>query len=885
VNTPGTYTVTVTGANGCTSTASTTITQNITLPVAAIANNPSTTVLNCSTTSIVLTASGGNSYSWSNGTSVVGTSAELTVNTPGSYTVTVTGANGCTSTASTTITQNITAPVAAIANNPSTTVLGCSPTSIVLTASGGNGYSWSNGTSVVGTSAALTVSSPGTYTVTVTGANGCTSTASTTITQDITLPVAAIANNPSTTVLNCSTTSISLTASGGNGYSWSNGTSVVGTSAALTVNTPGTYTVTVTGANGCTSTASTTITQDITAPVAAIANNTSTTVLDCNTTSISLTASGGNGYSWSNGTSVVGTNAALTVSAPGTYTVTVTAANGCVDSENISVTQVQNATPLFTQIPSICIGATINLLNTSLNGITGTWSPAVNNQATTTYTFTPTPGTCANSVNMTVVVHPYPQLTAVNDTICSGNQGSVQTSVNLSGGTYQWIGTSNLLPSLTVSPVTTTNYTVVYNLFGCSDTTTAQIVVKPTPIIQVFNDTICAGSSAQLIATTNLAGGVWNWSNGASNDTIQLNPLVTTNLDVSYTLDNCPSSIMNAIVVVNPIPMITVGNQTICTGAAATLVATAVPQGTYYWGSSAAPGLSSLTITPQQDTTVQVFNLLNGCSSDTVIATVNLLPLPISNFDANFLEGCVPLSITLSAQYTNYDNYEWFVDNQLVSNGAQTTIDFTTQGSYTVGLSTSLNGCTSTTTIPGFITTQNQPIASFEPSLLYFTEESQVVQFNNTSINATSYYWDFGAGENTNVEDPSHEFTDVTNGREITLIATTSFGCVDTAVLFLDYNPGLIYYVPNTFTPDGDQFNQTFLPIFSSGIDLNNYHLQIFNRWGELIFESYDLKEGWDGNTPTNNKSPIGVYTYLIEVKNPDNDGKIQISGHVNLIR
>jgi gliding motility-associated-like protein len=581
----------------------------------------------------------------------------------------------------------------------------------------------------------------------------------------------------------------------------------------------------------------------------------------------------------------VGTTAALPVSSPGTYTVTVTGANGCSDTENNVITQVQNSTPLFTPISTICVGAALNLPNTSLNGISGTWSPVVNNQTTTTYSFIPSPGTCTNSVNMTVVVHPYPQLTAINDTICSGNQGSVQTLVNLSGGTYQWLGSSNSLPSLTVSPGTTTNYTVVYNLLGCSDTATAQIYVKPTPTIQVVNDTICAGETAQLIAAANLPGGVYSWSNGLSNDTIQLSPMANTNLNVSYTLDNCPSLVINAIVVVNPIPTISVGNQSICSGNAVTLVATAVPQGAFYWGSGAAIGLSSFTFIPQQDTSIQVFNLLNGCSSDTVIATVNLLPLPISNFDANSLEGCVPLSVTLSAQNTNYDHYDWFVDNQLVSTGAQTTIDFTQQGSFAVGLTTSQNGCTSTTVFPGFITTQNQPIAAFESSLLYFTEETQSVQFNNTSINATSYFWDFGAGEYAVIEDPSHQFTEVSNGREITLIATSTLGCVDSAVLFLDYNPGLIYYVPNTFTPDGDQFNQTFLPIVSSGIDLNNYRLQIYNRWGELIFESFDIEEGWDGNTPTNAKSPIGVYTYIIEVKDPENDGRIQISGHVNLLR
>src|SRR5690606_10601980 len=138
-----------------------------------------------------------------------------------------------------------------------------------LTASGGASYSWSNGSNVVGTSAVLEVTEAGTYTVTVTGENGCTATASETVTLDETLTAATITNNG--LELSCSVSSTTLTASGGVSYSWSNGSTVVGTSAALEVTEAGTYTVTVIGENGCTATASETVTLDDTLPSAAIA--------------------------------------------------------------------------------------------------------------------------------------------------------------------------------------------------------------------------------------------------------------------------------------------------------------------------------------------------------------------------------------------------------------------------------------------------------------------------------------------------------------------------------------------------------------------------------------------------------------------------------------
>jgi gliding motility-associated-like protein len=887
VTTPGTYTVTVTSStNGCTATSATIITQNITPPTAAITSLPNPAVLTCTTTSIALTATGGGTYAWVTGSTNLGTQATIQATTTGTYTVTVTGTNGCTATASTIVSQNTTAPTAAIASAPATSILTCSTTTINLTASGGISYSWSNGTTIVGTSAILAVTSPGTYTVTVTSSNGCTSTANSTITQNITTPVAGIFNASNATVLTCSQTSISATANGGVSYSWSNATSVVGTAAALSITAPGTYTVTATAANGCTDTEQIVITQNIVAPTASITNGATTTILDCNTTSISLTASGGVSYSWSNGSANLGSNAALQVTTAGTYTVTATAANGCTDTESITITSQANTNPTFTQIAAICTGGAINLPSTSNNGVNGSWSPAPNLNATTTYTFTPSTGLCANTATMTVTVNPYPSITAVNDTICAGSTGTITTQINLVGGTYTWVGSANTLANLSVTPASTNSYTVIYNLAGCTDTAFAQILVNPVPVVQVQNATICAGQTGILIASSNLPNGQFLWANGSTNDTISLNPLSTTSQSVTYSLAGCSSLPVNATLTVNPVPTITMNDQTICFGDPVTMQAVANPAGTYYWGPNAVQGIASNTFTPSQDSTIQVFNILNGCSSDTIQATVIVLPLPISTFGANVLQGCVPLSVNFSADVLNNTTYNWQTSNQLSANGAQTTLDFQVNGAFSVTLTATLNGCSSSTTIANMIEVDNYPIAAFEPSSQVFTEPSQALSFWNSSVGASTYQWNFGEGGSSSEEAPTHIFNIENEGTTVVLYAYSNLGCADTASFYIGFDPGLVYYIPNSFTPDGDQFNQTFLPIFTSGIDPFNYQMLIYNRWGEVIFESLNPETGWDGSFGVQgNPAQNGTYTYLITIKLPSIDKRQTIKGHINLIR
>ncbi len=713
----------------------------------------------------------------------------------------------------------------------------------------------------------------------------CTLPATTTIVVN-SLPAVSIANASNTTVLNCTQTAINLSAVGSGSFTWANGVNPISTGSSISVSSPGTYSLAVLDQNGCTANTSISILQDNTIPTAVILTNPNTQVLTCNTPSITLIGSGGNTYAWSNGTTVLGSASNLTVNAPGIYTVTATAANGCTDTETITISQQANTTPTFNAIGPICVGTPFVLPTTSTNAVTGSWNPAPNFNSTTTYTFTPTPGLCANPVTLTVVVNPNPVIIAQNDTICAGNIGTITTQVSIPGGSYNWAATSNNQASLSQTLNATNAFQVIYNVLGCADTATASIIVKPVPQVLTQNDIICSGEIATIGAFVDLPNGTYIWSNGSTSSFQTLSPTSTTNYILVYTVNGCSSLPANATITVLPVPNITVSNQTICAGNSVTLIANANPSGTFYWGPNSAQGSSTNSFTPQQDTTLQVFNILNGCSSDTLQATVTVLPLPISTFSADVTEGCVPLLVNLSADVSNNTSYSWQTSNQLTASGEQANLIFNANGNYSVSLTTTLNGCSSTTSIANLITVENYPIAAFEPSSAVLTEPNQELFFLNTSVGSSSYIWDFGDGSSSTEVGPSHVFQVENEGVDVVLYAFSSLGCSDSTSFYFGFAPGLVYYIPNSFTPDADQCNQTFLPIFTSGIDPYNYQLLIYNRWGEVIFESLNPEFGWDGTFGQQGiQCPVGTYTYMITVKLPSVDERKTITGHLNLIR
>jgi gliding motility-associated-like protein len=124
-------------------------------------------------------------------------------------------------------------------------------------------------------------------------------------------------------------------------------------------------------------------------------------------------------------------------------------------------------------------------------------------------------------------------------------------------------------------------------------------------------------------------------------------------------------------------------------------------------------------------------------------------------------------------------------------------------------------------------------------------------------------------------------------GYQATLIAFSSIGCQDSVSVPINYQEELIYYIPNSFTPDADEHNQTFKPIFTSGFDPFNYEISIYNRWGEMIWKSFDHTQGWDGAYSANQGIPVqeGQYSWVIKFKPRDTDGKVIIHGIVNVLK
>ena len=765
-----------------------------------------------STGSINLTATGGTApytYAWSNNT----TQEDPTNLAAGTYTVTVTDANGCTAQTTVTITQPATAvSITTTAQNilclngtggVSSTPLGGVPPYT---------YSWTNSA----TTQNITNLQAGNYTVTVQDANGCTAQSTSNVLTTLSpLPV-QILNITGTTVLTCTTPSIVLQATGGVTYNWTGGNTP--TNDTNTIILPGTYTVNMVDPNGCPVSQTITLTQNITPPTPGITNITGTTIIDCNAPSIDLQATGGGTYQWNNN---LGTAANVNITQAGTYTVVVTAANGCQDSATVSTT-----------------------------------------------------------------VAPVPTVTVSDTTICSGQSVTLTPTYYPAGGQAIWTN-GQLTPTISVSPATTTMYSVLYTWNGCTATGDITVTVNPTPTVSVSGATICFGDTTQLTAQGNPVNGSYNWiTTNETTASISVNPQATTSYTVTYSLNGCTSAPSSATVSVTPLPTLSVPGITICEGASGTLTATPnVPGGTYTW-SQGGTG-ASITESPQTTTSYDVSYTVNGCASNLASSTITVNPLPTASFIVDTTSGCVPVLVHLEADTTGQQaTYTWTSNGAAGSVGSSAQMTFSMGGCYDVTLTATMNGCSSSSTQSSLVCVQDYPIAGFTANPPVFTESSQTVNFNNTSVGASGYVWNFGDGNVTNTENPDHLFQGTGDGFTITLIASTSMGCMDSISLDINANLGAAFFVPNTFTPDGDKYNQIFKPVFSTGVSTDGYEMLIYNRWGEIMFESHNIYVGWDGSYGTEGLDcPSGTYTYKISFGLSGTEDTNIVTGHVNLLR
>lgn len=344
----------------------------------------------------------------------------------------------------------------------------------------------------------------------------------------------------------------------------------------------------------------------------------------------------------------------------------------------------------------------------------------------------------------------------------------------------------------------------------------------------------------------------------------------------------CPPS-STFTIEIHPLPTVNAGvDQSICEGTQVTLSASGTPAN-YSWDNGVTNGVP---FTPAATNTYTVTaTTAFGCqNTDQVTVTVETAPVPA--FSADVTSGCSPLEVT----FTNLSggvNCNWTFGNGTTAVGCgPIVVTYVNVGCYDVTLTTSsAAGCTGTTTLANYICVNPDPVASFSPVPNVLSELDPTTQMLNSSQNASTYNWNFGDGGTSSATNPAHTYPESDPGSYvIELIATSPFGCTDTAYATVVVEEELIYYVPNTFTPDDDEFNQTFFPVFTSGFDPYDFNMLIFDRWGEVIFETNNAEIGWDG-TYHGRIVKEGTYTWKIEFKTSKNDARKIAVGHVNILR
>jgi hypothetical protein len=723
--TSGAYTVTITDANGCTTTVPVNITQPAALtatiaPVALACNN----VCNATATVTPGGGSGTYTYAWNNATfsTTATTAANLCAQT---YTVTVAdaAATTCTVTASITVTQ----PTALSLSTSSTnTNCGGSTGTTTVTASGGaGGYTYSWNTAPVQTTATATGLPAGAYTVTVTDANGCSATANVSVNNNTAPTISEVLASHINVSCNGGTNgSAAVSASGGTApltYAWSpsGGTGTTATGLAA-----GTYNITVTDANGCSASTSITITQ----PTVVNASASVTANVLCNggtTGSANANASGGTGtftYAWFSGTFPAGaaigqTTATATGLAAGAYYVVVTDGNGCAQNAAVTITQPTALTATATGTNITCNGTSNGSIALTSSGGTAPYTFAWTGPAGYTSVAEDPTGLAAGTYNVTVtdvngctattnVIITQPTAVSVSATNIDANCGQSNGSVtaNGSGGTgvitYSW-NTTPIQNTATASNLPAGTYTVIAtDANGCTATTSATVtnIAGPTATAAVNNNATGAGlcnGSATVTPTGGVAPYTYLWANGVTTATAA-NLCAGNNCVTVTDAAGCTTTVCVTITEPGPLSVsLTPTNlfcNGVCNGAVSSSASGGVAPYTYLWSNGATTanitgvcaGNYSVTVTDANGNTATASSTVTEPTIIDITSSFGSNPLCFGACDGT-------LSATANGG-TGALTYSW---SGLGAGANQTGV---CSGTYTLTV-TDANGCSATNAV------------------------------------------------------------------------------------------------------------------------------------------------------------------------------------------
>lgn len=605
--------------------------------------------------------------------------------------------------------------------------------------------------------------------------------------------------------------------------------------------------------------------------------------------------------------------------------------------------QLEAILPTQEQLPtfvSYCQGLTVDFVNNSYGGTNYSWDfgvPGITSDVSTafapTYTY-PAPGIyeatmvvnpgwpCTDTAVMIVNVNNQLEVAwTAQDSLCifDNNFDFVATTSGPPGTVFEWDfgpnasqanGNGQTVNNVQFSATGFIPVTVDASFGVCGDSYTDSIFIFPEPVAEMIipADVECEGLTIQF-QNNSQSSVLYQWDFGVPGTTsdvsTQQEPVYTYpgpgTYDVtliSGSTPMCSDTTVVSITLNEDLLLAFTSEDSLCiTDNSFNFDGTVSgpPHTVYTWnfGPSASIQTSNdidvnnVSFSTPGSIPITLTGTFDDCI-ESITQTIYLYREPTIDFTiANGLQ-CVPFAaqfIDLSfAETTIY--YQWDFGYGTTSTQQNPSNLYTNTGNFPVTLTIYTDkGCVDTLTLTKYdlVNVRPNPEANFSIDPDYTDICHSTIQFTDESVGAVEfYYWFDDSTYFSNLQHPAYEY--LTDGTHYPMqIVTNEWGCKDTAINDLYIEPFTVY-APNTFTPDGNEFNHSFLPIVY--LDVESWKMQIFNRWGELVFESHDVNIPWDGTTPTGKIAPDGTYVWKItfvscEPINPERT----LTGHITLIR
>lgn len=470
-------------------------------------------------------------------------------------------------------------------------------------------------------------------------------------------------------------------------------------------------------------------------------------------------------------------------------------------------------------------------------------------------------------------------------------------------------GTSNLLvnDTLTGIPAGTYTITITDTAAQCTADTVVTLTEPPMVVVQATNDTItCIGGAATIAASAtggNMGPYTVQWDQGLVGEGPHIvSPLGTTcYLATGVDAWGCLSIPDTVCVALMPPIIATITNTDfICRGDMVTLYATAIGgSGTgyqYTWNDGGQDiGFSdTVTVIPSAGINTYCISAIDDCETPagTSCTTIEWYADIVPTFTADVQHACAPLQVefTNTTPQQSVGEVVWEfgdMDGTTSTDLISSQMLYSLPGCYDITMTvTSPEGCVTTATFDDFVCADPYPTANFSFGPQPTTILNSHIYFVNESNGDSTNVWDFNNGMGTSEEEnPNFEFPNEEPGTyQTTLLVANEFGCTDEITYSVVIDGDFLLYMPNAFTPNGDGINDIF-GASGEAIAADGYQLTIFDRWGNQVYTSTDITEGWDGTIKGHVPVQLDVYVWMIQAVDRYYGNRHEFKGHVTLIR